>query len=218
MFGVLIITLIREIYFDLDVSSPSYNIDKGNFLSCMILPLGSRCHEFNFRNALLHYPWGEMFELRSKTWLVHEFNMIILLTVVFVLVPCFSLRVRDIPSWILGMPNFTNIDKRCLNSILKAWLLYDFEHCYIIEEGIWSSSMIFTLGASGPEFKSLYAPFHSSRQKVFEFRTKNMLLYEFEHGSIIDDDISSRCPKFNSWNAPVYKLRWKVCEFYLSQL
>ena len=126
--------------------------------------------------------------------LIHEFDMVILLTKVFGLMAWFSLWVREVPSWILEMPNFTNFDKRCLISSFKTSLVYEFKYCYIIDKGISSSGMIFTLGARGPEFNSRNAPISFNS-------TKRVWVLYWKHGfftnlNIIDNDID--CPTFKN--------------------
>ena len=83
---------------DLDVSWSTYNIDKCNCLSCMILPLDSSHRESNFSNALLQCRSGEVFELRAKTRLINKYNLVILLSKVFGLMAWFSLWVGEVPS------------------------------------------------------------------------------------------------------------------------
>ena len=116
--------------FDLDISCPTYNIDKGNCLSCVILPFDSSHRESNIWDALLQCRSGEVFVLRAKTWLIHEFDMVILLTKEFGVMAWSSLWVREVPSWILEMPNFTNFDKRCLSSACNTLLVYEYSRAH----------------------------------------------------------------------------------------
>ena len=168
------------------VSKPQYLREYSlSFHFCAILPILNANvfhHEANFWNGLLHYHSGEVFDLRAKTWRIHEFNKVILLTKVFGLMVWFLCWVGEVPSWILEMPNFTNFDKRCLNSVFKTWLVYKFKYCYIIDKGIWSIGMILALGARGPEFNSWNASFHSPQKTCVSSILKTWFLYVFEHG------------------------------------